>query len=360
MTFDEFLPLLFMAVMGLALLAYVVLDGYDLGVGLLMPYATDDERDMMIHSIGPFWDANETWLVLGIGVLLVAFPIAHGVVLSALYIPVTFMLIGLVLRGVSFDFRVKVDVAYKPLWNRIFYAGSLIASVSQGWMLGSYITGFSSDWMQLLFNLGVAITLPFAYTLLASGWLLMKTEGQLQDKARIWGRISFWPMFSSIGFISVITPMAVPTVFERWFQFPELFALAPIPISTVVCLWGIHHVLSRPRVIAAGYGWLVFALTASVMALAFMGLAYSQYPYVVLNAGFFENHSGGCSDYLACHCRLHHFFLQGVLGQSHRIVISIVHEGIANVKCLKLNKGERDVFKKIERRNFGVWSNWSR
>jgi len=120
MTFNEFLPLLFMGVMGLSLLIYVVLDGYDLGVGLLLPHATDDEKDTMINSIGPFWDANETWLVLGVGVLLVAFPKAHGVVLTALYLPVTFMLLGLVLRGVAFDFRVKVDVAYKPLWNRIF------------------------------------------------------------------------------------------------------------------------------------------------------------------------------------------------------------------------------------------------
>jgi len=120
MTFNEFLPLLFMGVMGLSLLIYVVLDGYDLGVGLLLPHATDDEKDTMINSIGPFWDANETWLVLGVGVLLVAFPKAHGVVLTALYLPVTFMLLGLVLRGVAFDFRVKVDIAYKPLWNRIF------------------------------------------------------------------------------------------------------------------------------------------------------------------------------------------------------------------------------------------------
>lgn len=121
MTFNEFLPLLFMGVMGLSLLIYVVLDGYDLGVGLLLPHATDAEKDTMINSIGPFWDANETWLVLGVGVLLVAFPKAHGVVLTALYLPVTFMLLGLVLRGVAFDFRVKVEVAYKPLWNRIFH-----------------------------------------------------------------------------------------------------------------------------------------------------------------------------------------------------------------------------------------------
>jgi cytochrome bd ubiquinol oxidase subunit II len=283
MNLDYALPLVFMAVMGLALLTYVILDGYDLGVGLLMPLATDEEKDKLVNSIGPFWDANETWLVLGIGVLLVAFPLAHGRVLTALYLPVTFMLIGLMMRGVAFDFRVKVDLAYKPLWNRVFFIGSLIASVSQGWMLGSYITGFSTDWFQLVFSLAIAITLPFAYTLLASGWLLMKMEDELIEKACRWGRLSFWPMLVSILFISAVTPMAVPSILAKWFAFPQMFLLAPIPLATGACLWGIHHVLSRPRVIQAGYGWLVFGLTAAVMALAFLGLAYSQFPYVVLN-----------------------------------------------------------------------------
>src|SRR3569832_1005952 len=131
---SEILPLVFMGVRGLALLAYVVLDGYDLGVGLLLPFATDAQKDVMVASIGPFWDANETWLVLGIGVLLVAFPVAHGIVLSALYLPVAVMLIGVIMRGVSFDFRVKARAAHKGLWNRLFALGSLLASAAQGWM----------------------------------------------------------------------------------------------------------------------------------------------------------------------------------------------------------------------------------
>ena len=132
MTFDwpTVLPLVFMAVMGLSLLAYVILDGYDLGVGLLLPLASDAEKDVMVSSIGPFWDANETWLVLGIGVLLVAFPKAHGVVLSALYLPVAVMLIGLILRGVSFDFRAKAHDSRKAMWNQLFFAGSLLAGLS--------------------------------------------------------------------------------------------------------------------------------------------------------------------------------------------------------------------------------------
>ncbi len=132
-TWAEILPLIFLAVMGLALLAYVILDGYDLGVGLLLPLAqSKEEKDTMISSIGPFWDANETWLVLGVGVLLVAFPMAHGLVLQALYLPVAVMLIGLILRGVAFDFRVKAPTKYVPFWNRSFFVGSLLASSLAG------------------------------------------------------------------------------------------------------------------------------------------------------------------------------------------------------------------------------------
>ena len=141
----EFLPVFFVMAMGLALLLYVILDGFDLGVGLLLPLATDAEKDIMIASIGPFWDANETWIVLGIGILLIAFPKAHGIILTALYIPVTIMLFGLILRGVAFDFRVKAGDARKQLWNRAFFFGSLIASMAQGWMLGAYITGLQSN-----------------------------------------------------------------------------------------------------------------------------------------------------------------------------------------------------------------------
>ncbi|MES1163340.1 MAG: cytochrome d ubiquinol oxidase subunit II, partial [Rhizobacter sp.] len=129
MGFDEALPVIFMALMGVSMLIYVVSDGYDLGVGMLMHRATPDEKDVMIASIGPFWDANETWLVLGIGILLVAFPKAHGLVLTELYLPVALMLVGLMLRGVAFDFRVKAKDAHKPTWDRLFFAGSTLASV---------------------------------------------------------------------------------------------------------------------------------------------------------------------------------------------------------------------------------------
>ena len=152
------LPVVFMALMGLAMLLYVVLDGYDLGVGVLLRFAKPDDRDLMIASIGPFWDANETWLVLGVGVLLIAFPAAHALVLTALYIPVTIMLFGLILRGVSFDFRVKAATSQKRMWNRAFAGGSAVASVAHGWMLGSYITGLGTRSVDIAFSVLIAQT----------------------------------------------------------------------------------------------------------------------------------------------------------------------------------------------------------
>lgn len=137
------LPLIFAALMGISILAYVVLDGYDLGVGMLMAFGDRPERDRMIATIGPFWDANETWLVLGIGLLLVAFPAAHGVVLTALYLPVALMLLGLTLRGVAFEFRVKAQTQYRRWWDWAFVGGSALSALSQGYMLGRYVLGFA-------------------------------------------------------------------------------------------------------------------------------------------------------------------------------------------------------------------------
>ena len=277
------LPLAFMAVMGLCMLIYVVLDGYDLGVGLLLPLVADEDKDVMISSIGPFWDANETWLVLGIGVLLVAFPRAHGVVLSALYLPTLAMLVGLIIRGVSFDFRVKARDAHKARWNRLFFAGSLLTAVAQGWMLGSYVLGFNASLGGVLFSAAIALTLPAVYILLGCGWLIMKTEGPLQARAAVWARRALWPMALALALISVATPLMSRSVFDKWFTMPEFFLLLPIPIACLLGFWAIQHVLSRPRIIAAGYGWAAFATTVAIVVLAFFGLAYSIYPYIVID-----------------------------------------------------------------------------
>ena len=283
LTWDHLLPLFFMAVMGLALLAYVVLDGYDLGVGVLLPFATPGEKDLMVSSIGPFWDANETWLVLGIGVLLVAFPLAHGIVLSALYLPVAMMLLGLILRGVSFDFRVKAGIRYKGMWNALFAFGSLLAAAAQGWMLGSYLTGFSHDLRSTLFSLGIAVTLPTGYAMLGAGWLIMKTGGELQGKAVAWARRAVWPMGAALIGISLASPLVSQTVFERWFAMPQFIGLLPIPVACAVAFYAVFHVTTHPNVVTAGYGWVVFASTVLIFVLSFLGLAYSLYPYIVID-----------------------------------------------------------------------------
>jgi len=283
LTWTEALPLVFMAVMGLALLAYVVLDGYDLGVGILLPFATDDEKDVMVSSIGPFWDANETWLVLGIGVLLIAFPVAHGIVLSSLYLPVAVMLIGLILRGVSFDFRVKAASHQKRMWNRAFAGGSLIAAVAQGWMLGSYITGLEPGAVNLAFSVLIAVTMPALYVVLGAGWLLLKTEGELFDKALVWGRRALPVMGVALVAISISTPLVSETIAEAWFSLPNFIGLLPIPVATVVAFGAVHFVLHRRDVALAGYAWIVLGGTVLMCVMAALGLAYSLYPYIVLD-----------------------------------------------------------------------------
>ena len=282
MSFEQMLPVIFMALMGLSMLVYVISDGYDLGVGMLLPRATDAEKDVLIASIGPFWDANETWLVLGIGILLVAFPKAHGVVLGALYLPVALMLVGLTLRGVAFDFRVKARAQRKAMWDRLFFAGSLLAAVSQGWMLGRYVSGFGEGWNYPLFAAAIAAALPMGYVLLGATWLIMKTDGELQDKAVRWARIAWVPMVAGLVLISLATPWISATVRERWFTLPALIALAAIPLMTGVALVAVRAVLNT-RMVRGPLSWLPFVLLIFVFILGFLGLAYSLYPFVVID-----------------------------------------------------------------------------
>jgi len=282
MTFDQFLPVIFMALMGIAMLVYVVSDGYDLGVGMLMHRATPAEKDVLVASIGPFWDANETWLVLGIGILLVAFPKAHGVVLTELYLPVTLMLVGLTLRGVAFDFRVKAKADHKPTWDKLFFAGSTLAAVCQGWMLGRYISGFGSGWNYPVFAAAIAVALPMAYVLLGATWLVMKTEGELQEKAIAWAKLAWWPMVGGMLLISMATPWVSATVRERWFALPEIIALSAIPLMTAVALVAVRRLLDT-RLVHGDAAWLPFVLLIGVFVLGFLGLAYSIYPFVVID-----------------------------------------------------------------------------
>lgn len=282
MDLDYWLPLVYMAIMGLSLLIYVVLDGYDLGVGLLLRGANEREKDTMIASIGPFWDANETWLVLGVGILLIAFPHAHGLVLTSLYIPVTLMLFGLILRGVAFDLRVKAGDNRRSLWNNAFFAGSLIAAMSQGWMLGAYITGLDTSGFSILFAFLIAMTLPALYVLLGAAWLMMKTEGELFDKSMRWARLALLPMGLALLLVSIATPLVSSIIAERWFTLPNAIGLLPIPLSCVLLFAGMAWLLGKPGMLRQGYAWLLFVALVLICIMAALGLGYSIFPDIII------------------------------------------------------------------------------
>lgn len=277
------LPLVFAALMGLAILLYVVLDGYDLGVGMLMPAADAREQELMVASIGPFWDANETWLVLGVGILLVAFPAAQGIVLGALYLPVAAMLIGLMLRGVAFEFRVKAEGWHRELWNWLFWVGSFLASFAQGLMLGRYLTGFHPGAGYQLFALLVGASLCGGYVLLGAAWLILKTEGPLQKKALGWARWGLAWVALGIALVSLATPFASHTVYARWFDFPRTFALMLLPLATLAAGWLVWATTGRLARGEREFDWMPFAATVAIFALAFAGLAYSLFPYVIID-----------------------------------------------------------------------------
>ncbi|TNC70897.1 cytochrome d ubiquinol oxidase subunit II [Rubellimicrobium roseum] len=281
-TSATWLPVAFAALMGTAILLYVILDGYDLGVGMLLGGTRSEaERDTMIASIGPFWDANETWLVLAVGLLLVAFPMAHGVILSHLYLPVALMLVGLILRGVAFKFRTKMAPARKAHWDRAFLAGSTLAALSQGWMLGQYILGFDRSVAALAFSGLTALGLASAYAFIGAAWLVMRTSGDLQSRAAAWARETLTLAALGLVAVSVVTPLVSERIFDKWFSFPNLILLAPVPVVTGLLLWGLWVALARYPREGDRWNWLPFAGAVAVFALAFHGLAFSFFPYVV-------------------------------------------------------------------------------
>lgn len=307
------LPLVFTILMGVSILLYVVLDGYDLGVGMLMPAADAQQQDVMVASIGPFWDANETWLVLGVGLLLVAFPVAHGFVLTNLYIPVVAMLSGLMLRGVAFELRIKAVGWHRDLWNWLFWFGSFIASFAQGVMLGRYITGFESGFGFVVFSLLVGASLCGGYVLLGATWLVARTEGPLHDKALGWARWGLLWVALGVALVSIVTPWLSTTVRMKWFDFPSTLPLMLLPAATAaawIWVWvstgrlkreaaqrrardathaappdeterqraGMRHPGSEKR-----NDWAPFLGAAAIFVLSFAGLAYSLFPYVVMD-----------------------------------------------------------------------------
>jgi cytochrome d ubiquinol oxidase subunit II len=276
------LPLIFAGLLGLSILIYVVLDGFDLGVGLLFPFATPDQRDRMVASIGPFWDANETWLVLAVGILLVAFPAAHGAILTALYLPVFLMLIGLILRGVAFEFRAKAPIAQKKGWDAAFFGGSLLAALSQGYMLGMYIMGLTASVYHVVFALLIGVLLTIAYSFIGAVWLIGKTEGPLLTQAVRWARGGIWGAVLGMGAVSMATPLVSQRIADKWFSMPAALYLAPLPLASLALMGLIWFSLRRLRQdVHSNSHWTPFIATSALFALGFGGMAYSFYPYIV-------------------------------------------------------------------------------
>lgn len=280
---QDTLAVIYAALMALAVLLYAILDGYDLGVGILLPTNNDHDADKMIASIGPFWDANETWLVLAIGLLLIAFPTAHSLVLKALYIPCTFMLIGLILRGVAFDFRAKAIVDHKNAWDLAFKFGSMLAATSQGYMLGRYVMGFDESAWSYGFALLSSVGVAAAYTLIGAAWLVMKTEGELQQYAIKVCKRCVYIAFVGIALVSASNLWLSPEIFLKWFSWPSMLLLLPLPIICFSCFVLIARKLSQLTTQPDNKAHHPFILSVIIFTLSFLGLAISFFPDIVPN-----------------------------------------------------------------------------
>jgi cytochrome d ubiquinol oxidase subunit II len=264
---------------------YVVLDGFDLGIGMLFPFVRDRrERDAMMNTVAPVWDGNETWLVLGGEGLLAAFPLAYSIILSALYLPIIFMLLGLIFRGVAFEFRFKAREHERHIWDKAFIGGSVTAAFFQGVALGAFLEGIPVtgrayaggplDWVApfpLLSGVGVMI----AYTLLGSTWLIMKTEGELHDRMIAVARPFGLMLLGAIGVVSVWTPLTHPEVATRWFSFPNIVLFAPVPLLVGACVWWLLRSLKSAPHRAP------FVAALGLIFLGYSGMAISIWPHIV-------------------------------------------------------------------------------
>ncbi|WMS88773.1 cytochrome d ubiquinol oxidase subunit II [Pleionea litopenaei] len=277
----ELLPTIFLLLMGVAVLMYAILDGFDLGIGIILPQNNLQHRNQMIASIGPFWDANETWLVLAVGILLIAFPAAHNIVLRELYLPAVIMLIGLILRGVAFDFRAKAVTRYQSTWDKVFQAGSLTAALSQGFMLGLYVTGFQYSVLTIVFSLLTAIGAAAAYVYIGGAWLVLKTEGELQRYGAKKARQSGWLMALSFIAICIVNPLLNPQVAERWFTLPGALVVFLIPLMCGLIWLIVDQYLRYVPLQEDRACWMPFVGAAFIFTLCLTGFAYSYYPDVI-------------------------------------------------------------------------------
>lgn len=279
------LPLIWAVIIAFGLMMYVVMDGFDLGIGILFPFVADrEDRDTMVNTVAPVWDGNETWLVLGGAGLLAAFPMAYAAILSALYLPIVAMLAGLIWRGVAFEFRFKADEAHRPFWDKAFAWGSYIATFSQGVALGAFINGFSMTGGAFSggaldcftpFSLFTGFALLIAYALLGSTWLIMKTEGSLQHRMQALARPVTYAVLVVMAIVSLWTPLAHPMIATRWFTLPNILFFLPVPILVVLAAWGLIHTVAKGRHAAP------FLLTLLLLFVGYTGLAISLWPNII-------------------------------------------------------------------------------
>lgn len=279
------LPLIWAAIILFSIMMYVVMDGFDLGLGILFPFFTDkDERDVMMNTVAPVWDGNETWLVLGGAGLMAAFPLAYAVVLSALYLPMILMLLALVFRGVAFEFRFKALDHERHFWDKAFIGGSVAATFFQGVALGAFIqgnpvvghayAGGPFDWISP-FSLFTGTGLLVAYALLGSTWLILKTEGGLQTRAYGTTRWLAWILAAVMLVVSLWTPLTDSTIAARWFSLGNLVWLAPVPLLVAAVLSLLLRALTRKAQVQP------FLWALALMALGYGGLGFSLWPNII-------------------------------------------------------------------------------
>ncbi|EJN38049.1 cytochrome d ubiquinol oxidase subunit II [Pseudomonas sp. NPDC089395] len=279
------LPLIWAVIIIFGVMMYVVMDGFDLGIGMLFPFVKgEQDRDVMMNTVAPVWDGNETWLILGGAGLFGAFPMAYSVVLEALYLPLILMLIGLIFRGVAFEFRFKAKAHKRHIWNKAFIWGSLIATFFQGVALGAFIEGFkvvdrhfaggTLDWLTP-FSLFSGLGLIVAYTLLGCTWLIMKTEGPLQQQMHDLAKPLALVLLVVIGIVSLWTPIAYPQIADRWFSMPNLIWFMPVPILVLVTFYGLLKAVARNA------HYTPFLLTLVLIFLGYSGLGISLWPNII-------------------------------------------------------------------------------
>ncbi|MBF13233.1 MAG: ubiquinol oxidase subunit II [Legionellales bacterium] len=281
---DQLVVLTAIGLLGLAIFLYVLMDGYSLGIGILFPFIENPEhKDLMINSVTPLWDGNQTWLVFGAAMLYACFPKAYSSLLTMLYSPILLMLIALVFRGITFEFKHK-EKKFPKIWDWTFFSSTFFAAFAQGLILGAFITGhqvFSLDgqgarlvWLTP-FSVITAISVVCGYALLGTGWLIYKTEGELQQKMRVLSKHFLVAVTLAMIVVSIYTPLSHPDIAVRWFSWPNIALLSPLPTMTAVAIVYLWHLLSGDDENR------VFFVIMFIFLCGFIGLAVGLWPYII-------------------------------------------------------------------------------